>query len=153
MLNAGDDKMLTMRQLLESKGHQVWSVNAETSVLDALRLMSEKGIGALMVMEHSAICGIVSERDYARKVILEGRASHNTPVAAIMSRQVLHAMPEQLITEGMAVMTEHRVRHLPVMEHGHIIGIVSIGDLVKSIIAEQEYVITQMEHYISGAMA
>lgn len=145
--------MITIRQLLESKGRQVWSVNLETTVYDSLRLMAEKGIGALVVMDQGTIVGVISERDYARKVILEGRSSRDTPVSAIMSTSVLHALPEQSIADGMALMTEKRIRHLPVMEDNQIIGIVSIGDLVKSHIAEQEYVISQLEHYISGEMA
>jgi CBS domain-containing protein len=145
--------MVTIRQLLESKGRQVWSVNRETTVYDSLRLMAEKGIGALVVMDQGTIVGVISERDYARKVILEGRSSRDTPVSAIMSTSVLHAVPEQSIADGMALMTEKRIRHLPVMEDNQIIGIVSIGDLVKSHIAEQEYVISQLEHYISGEMA
>ena len=145
--------MVTIRQLLESKGRQVWSVNRETTVYDSLRLMAEKGIGALVVMDQGTIVGVISERDYARKVILEGRSSRDTPVSAIMSTSVLHAVPEQSIADGMALMTEKRIRHLPVMEDNQIIGIVSIGDLVKSHIVEQEYVISQLEHYISGEMA
>ena len=145
--------MVTIRQLLESKGRQVWSVNFDTTVYDSLRLMADKGIGALVVMDQGTIVGVISERDYARKVILEGRSSRDTPVSAIMSTSVLHAVPEQTIADGMALMTEKRIRHLPVMEDNQIIGIVSIGDLVKSHIAEQEYVISQLEHYISGEMA
>ncbi len=145
--------MLTIRQLLDSKGHQVWSINADAAVYDALRLMAEKGIGALVVMRDGAMVGVVSERDYARKVILAGRSSHDTEVAEIMSTTVYHAIPEQPITDSMALMTEKRIRHLPVMEDGHVIGMISIGDLVKAIMAEQEYIISQMEHYITGAMA
>jgi CBS domain-containing protein len=143
----------TIRQLLDDKGHQVWSVNADTTVYDALRLMAAKGIGALLVMRGGQVTGIVSERDYARKVILEGRSSRETLVADIMSTAVLHALPGQSVTEAMALMTEHRIRHLPVMEQGRLLGIISIGDLVKAIIAEQEFVIGQLENYIAGAIA
>jgi CBS domain-containing protein len=145
--------MTTVRQLLDTKGGQVWSVNAATTVYDALRLMADKGIGALMVMDDGAIAGIVSERDYARKVILEGRSSRDTPVADIMSRAVVHAEPEQSVADCMAVMTAKKIRHLPVLDDGRLIGIISIGDLVKSIIAEQEFVIEQLEKYVSGALA
>lgn len=145
--------MVTARQLVESKGRQVWSVSPDVTVLDALRLMAQKDVGALLVMEQGTVVGVVSERDYARKVILEGRASRDTPVAAIMSRHVLHALPEQSVTDCMAVMTAKKVRHLPVMEHGEVIGVISIGDLVKSIIAEQEFVIEQLANYISGSYA
>ncbi|MEQ8661183.1 MAG: CBS domain-containing protein [Gammaproteobacteria bacterium] len=145
--------MQSIRQLIDAKGHQVWSVNAETSVYDALRLMAEKGIGALLVLQGGSTVGIVSERDYARKVVLEGRSSLTTPVADIMSRAVLHALPEQSVADAMALMTDKRIRHLPVLEHGRLIGIISIGDLVKAIIAEQEFVIGQLENYIAGALA
>lgn len=145
--------MSTIRQLLESKGGQVWSVNHDATVFDALRLMAEKNIGALVVMDDGNIVGVISERDYARKVILRGKASRDTTVAAIMSTNVLHSVPDHTINEAMALMTDKRIRHLPVMEDGRIIGIVSIGDLVKAIIAEQEFTISQLESYISGAMA
>lgn len=145
--------MQSIRQLLDNKGHQVWSVNAETTVYDALRLMAEKGIGALLVLQGGSIVGIVSERDYARKVVLEGRSSLTTPVADIMSTSVLHALPEQSVEDAMALMTDKRIRHLPVMDQGRIMGIISIGDLVKTIIAEQEFVIGQLENYIAGALA
>ncbi|MCB1748047.1 MAG: CBS domain-containing protein [Gammaproteobacteria bacterium] len=143
----------TIRQLLDDKGHQVWSVNADTTVYDALRLMAEKSIGALLVMRGGQVVGILSERDYARKVILEGRKSRETLAADIMSTAVLHALPGQSVAEAMALMTEHRIRHLPVMEHGRLLGIISIGDLVKAIIAQQEFVIGQLENYIAGAIA
>jgi len=145
--------MTTVKQLLDGKGRQVWSVNAETTVYDALRLMAEKGIGALVVMEAGYLVGIVSERDYARKVILEGRSSRDTPVADIMSRAVVYARPEQSVAACMALMTDGKFRHLPVLEQGRLVGIISIGDLVKSIIAEQEFVIEQLESYINGALA
>jgi CBS domain-containing protein len=143
----------TVRQLLEGKGRVVWSVHGATTVYDALRLMAEKGIGALVVVDDGDIVGVVSERDYARKVILEGRSSRDTAVADIMSRAVLHAVPEQTVTDCMALMTAKKIRHLPVIENGRLSGIISIGDLVKSIIAEQEFVIEQLENYISGALA
>ena len=145
--------MQTFRQLLDSKGHQVWSVHPEATVYEALRLMAEKGIGALLVMQHGRVVGIVSERDYARKVILAGKSSRDIPVSEIMSTAVLHARPGQFVPDAMAIMTEKRVRHLPVLDGGQVIGIISIGDLVKAIIAEQEFVIEQLESYIAGALA
>lgn len=145
--------MKTVKQLLEGKGRQVWSVNATTTVYDALRLMAEKGIGALVVMDAGEMVGIVSERDYARKVILEGRSSRATPVADIMSRAVVHARLEQSSADCMTLMTDGKFRHLPVLDNGRLVGIISIGDLVKSIIAEQEFVIEQLESYINGALA
>ncbi|MGR8921679.1 MAG: CBS domain-containing protein [Gammaproteobacteria bacterium] len=145
--------MQTISQLIGAKGRQVWSVHPDATVFDALRLMAEKGIGALVVMDEGVIVGILSERDYARKVILEGRSSRDTTVGEIMSREVLHTVPEQSVADGLALMTDKRVRHLPVMDGDSIAGIVSIGDLVKAIIAEQEFVIEQLENYISGAMA
>ena len=145
--------MKTARQLLDEKGRQVWSVNSDATVFDALRLMAEKEIGALLVMDEGAVVGLISERDYARKVILKGRSSRETPVADIMSATVLHALPQQTVTDCMALMTNKKVRHLPVLDDGRIIGILSIGDLVKAIIMEQEFVIDQLEHYISGSLA
>ena len=145
--------MQTIKNLLDNKGRQVWSVNTGATVYDALRMMAEKGIGALLVMNGGQVAGIVSERDYARKVILEGRSSRETPVSAIMSVNVLHGLPEQTVAEAMALMTDKRIRHLPIMDDGQVVGIVSIGDLVKAIIAEQEFVIGQLENYIAGAIA
>lgn len=145
--------MITIKQLLENKGHQVWSVNADSAVYDALRLMAEKSIGALVVMSQGAMVGVVSERDYARKVVLAGRASRETRVAEIMSAPVWSAELSEPITDAMNLMTEKRVRHLPVIDNGAVVGMISIGDLVKAIMAEQAFMIHQMEHYISGAMA
>lgn len=145
--------MKTIKQVLEGKGKQVWSVHSDATVFDALKLMAQKEIGALVVIDDGQIVGVISERDYARKIILEGKASKDTPVSEIMSRAVLHAVPEQTVGDCMALMTDKKIRHLPVMEGDHIIGIVSIGDLVKTIIAEQEFVIGQLENYIAGSMA
>ncbi len=115
-----------------------------------MKLMAEKEVGALMVMEGAKLVGIISERDYARKVILQGRSSRTTQVKEIMTTRVVYAQPEQHIEECMALMTEKRVRHLPVMEEGQLLGVISIGDLVKSIIAEQKFIIEQLERYING---
>jgi len=144
--------MLTVSQLLDGKGRQVWSVQLDSTVFEALRVMAHKDIGALLVLDGESVVGILSERDYARKIALEGRASRYTPVTDIMSRQVLSVSPRHTVHECMALMTAHKVRHLPVLEHGRVLGIISIGDLVKSIIAEQEFVIEQMTHYIAGTL-
>jgi len=139
-----------IRDILKSKGTMVHSVSPETSVFDALRLMEDVNVGALLVMRDTKLVGIVSERDYARKVILKGRASADTPVSTIMSTSVLCARPEQTIHECMGMMTAKAVRHLPVLENKNVVGIVSIGDLVKGIIGEQQFVIEQLENYIHG---
>ena len=145
--------MQTAKQLLEGKGRQVWSVHSDATVYDALQLMAQKEIGALVVIDDGKMVGLVSERDYARKVILQGRSSRDTTVAEIMSTTVLHIAPEQTVNDCMALMTDKKIRHLPVLVGDQIIGILSIGDLVKAIIAEQEFVIDQLEHYISGSPA
>jgi len=141
--------MKAVRDILEIKGGQVWSIGPRESVFDALKLMAEKGIGALVVLEAGKVVGIISERDYARKVILHGRSSPTTLVSEIMTARVVYAQPQQSIDECMAIMTEKRIRHLPVMENGVLIGVISIGDLVKSIIAEQRFIIEQLERYIT----
>src|SRR5436309_14267974 len=142
--------MPIVTQLLRSKGPEIWSVMPETSVYDAMKLMADKGIGALLVMEGEKLVGIISERDYARKVILQGRSSRTTSVEEIMTSRVAYAEPGQNIEECMAVMTEKRIRHLPVMEAGQVRGVISIGDLVKSIIDEQKFIIEQLERYITS---
>lgn len=142
--------MKTIKQLLDEKGHDVVSIQASDSVFDAIKLMAEKGIGALVVMEGPKLAGIVSERDYARKIILQGRSSQSTPVRNIMSSPVVCTRPGHTVEECMALMTEKRIRHLPVLDGAELIGMISIGDLVKSIIAEQQFVIEQLESYISG---
>ncbi|OGI66192.1 MAG: histidine kinase [Candidatus Muproteobacteria bacterium RBG_16_60_9] len=142
--------MQTVRQLLQEKGHIVWSIGPDESVYDAIKLMAEKGIGALIVVDRAKTVGMLSERDYARKVILVGRSSKETKIREIMTTQVISADPHQSVQECMTIMTEKRIRHLPVMEDDQLIGMISIGDLVKAIIAEQQFVISQLEHYISG---
>lgn len=142
--------MVTIRQLLNSKGHDVWSVGPGASVFEAIEIMADKGVGALVVLEDGKLVGILSERDYARKVVLKERASKQTPVDEIMTREVVYALPGQTVEECLAVMTEKRIRHLPVLDGDKLVGIISIGDLVKSVIAEQQHVIEQLEHYISG---
>jgi CBS domain-containing protein len=142
--------MITVRQLLEKKGGDVWSTSPEASVYDALLLLAEKNVGALLVLEEGRIAGIFSERDYARKVALHGKTSVNTLVREIMTERVLTVSPQNTIEEAMALMTEKRIRHLPVVEDNQIVGVVSIGDLVKGIIADQEFIIEQLENYIAS---
>jgi CBS domain-containing protein len=140
--------MTTVRTLLESKGRAIFSVEPQAAVLDAIRLMAEHRVGALVVMRGSALEGIVSERDYARKVILRGRSSADTPVRDIMSSPVLTVSLETSVQQCMQLMTERHVRHLPVVDGGRVVGMVSIGDLVKAVIAEQQQQIEQLESYI-----
>ena len=140
--------MTTVRQLLERKTRALFSVGPQAPVLEAIRAMAEHHVGALLVMKGETLAGIVSERDYARKVILMGRSSSDTPVRDIMTSQVLTVTPETSVERCMQMMTDQRVRHLPVTEGGRVIGMVSIGDLVKSVIAEQRETIEQLEHYI-----
>jgi CBS domain-containing protein len=140
--------MITVRQLLDKKGRQIFSIAPGTAVLEAIRLMADRHVGALLVMEGETLSGIVSERDYARKVILKGRSSADTPVRDIMTAAVITVQPETPVEKCMQVMTERRVRHLPVIEAGRVVGMVSIGDLVKAVIAEQQQHIEQLESYI-----
>jgi CBS domain-containing protein len=142
--------MHTVKQLLESKGHDVWSVSPDTSVLEAIKKMADKRIGALLVLDRGKPVGIVSERDYARKVILQGRSSQETPVKDVMTTRVVCARPDLNVEECMAIMTDKHIRHLPVMEGDEVLGMISIGDLVKAIIAEQQFLINQLERYITG---
>jgi CBS domain-containing protein len=142
--------MKAVRDILKVKGTDVWCVDAEATVLEALQRMAEKEVGALMVMDGARLVGIITERDYARKVFLHGRASPTTLVKEIMSSQVVYTHLDQPIEECMALMTEKRTRHLPVIEEEKVIGIISIGDLVKSIISDQQFTIEQLVRYISG---
>ncbi len=142
--------MKTIKQLLAEKGSEIWSIGPQETVLQAIRDMAEKGIGALVVLDNGKLVGIISERDYARKVILRSKASHDTKVAEIMTTPVVCGRLDQTVDECMALITDKRVRHLPIIEQDQVIGVISIGDLVKSIIAEQQFVIEQLEHYISG---
>jgi CBS domain-containing protein len=143
--------MPSVAQILKSKSNPtVFTIEAADSVYNAIKLMAEKQIGALVVTDGEKIAGIVTERDYARKIILMDRASKTTPVRDIMTTSVRYVRPEDTADECMALMTEHRMRHLPVIENGHMIGMVSIGDLVKNIISEQQFTIQQLEHYITG---
>ncbi len=142
--------MTTIKQILDSKGHDVLTVRPGDTVLQALELMASKNVGAVIVTENDAPVGIFTERDYARNVILKGRSSSNTPIRDIMVPDVIFVKPEQTVDECMAIMSEKRFRHLPVMQDGKLAGIVSIGDLVKTIIDEQAFTIQQLQGYIGG---
>jgi CBS domain-containing protein len=142
--------MVRISDLLASKGTQVWSIEPEDPVLEALQLMADRHVGALPVMRGEALVGIISERDYARKVILKGRSSSETPVWQIMSTPVITSTPYDTVDTCMSLMTERRVRHLPVVDDDKVVGIVSIGDLVKAVIEEQRHTIDELERYIAG---
>lgn len=142
--------MTTVREILIQKGRQVHHIHPDASVLDALKIMAERGIGALVVLDDGHLIGIITERHYAREVVLKGRTSVGTPVREIMSTRVVCARIEQTVEECMAVMTAKAVRHLPVLDHKKLVGIVSIGDMVKSVIADQKLTIEHLEHYIHG---
>jgi IMP dehydrogenase len=142
--------MKTVRDILKVKGQAVWCVEMGSTVFEALGRMAEKEVGALVVMDGARLAGIISERDYARKIILLGRTSPNTRVEEIMTSHVAYTHMEQSIEECMAIMTDKRIRHLPVIDEGKLVGIISIGDLVKSIIADQQFIIEQLERYITS---
>jgi len=141
--------MKTVKQILAVKGDQVWTITPDKSVFDALKVMGEQEIGALAVVKNNRLVGIISERDYARKVILKGRTSRDTAVHEIMTTHVLYTHLNQTVVECMAIMTDKRIRHLPVLDQEALVGMVSLGDLVKSIIDEQQFIIEQLENYIS----
>ena len=142
--------MKIIKDLLASKGDEIWSVGPDTTVYETIAMMADKGVGALMVMQGEQAVGIVSERDYARKVILEGRSSKDTPVSDIMTSRIIHTSPDRSVEECMTLMTTNKIRHLPVMEDDRLVGVVSIGDLVKATISEQQATIEQLERYING---
>jgi len=141
--------MRTVRQLLNDKPAAIYSVSADTPVIEAIRLMARERIGAVLVMEGARLLGIVSERDYARKVVLEGRSSRDTPARTIMTAEVVTVTPEQNVAACMEIVTTRRIRHLPVVEDGAVIGMVSIGDLVAAVIAEQRAQLEQLQRYIT----
>jgi len=142
--------MATVKDMLRTKGHEIWSVAPDASVYDALKLMAEKNIGAVLVRDAENLVGILSERDYARKVVLQGKTATDTPAREIMTDRVICVRPEETAEECIALMTDKKVRHLPVLEDDQLIGVVSIGDVVKAIIPEQEFIIEQLEHYVRG---
>ena len=142
--------MTTVRQLLDQRGGKLWSIHPDATVFDAIAKMAEKDVGSLIVTERDELVGIITERHYARNVVLKGKTSPAIPVRDIMERRVVIARPEQTVEQCMALMSEKRVRHLPVLEGKKPIGIISIGDLVKSIIGDQKLMIDQLEHYIHG---
>jgi CBS domain-containing protein len=142
--------MKLVKQLLEVKGHEVLSISPDASVLDAVKLMAEKGVGALTVMEGSTLAGVITERDYARKIILKGRSSDSTTVREVMTPEVITTTSDGSVEKCMNMMTDSRIRHLPVVDDGIVTGIISIGDLVKAVIADQKEEIEHLEHYIAG---
>jgi CBS domain-containing protein len=143
--------MTTVRNILENKGSAVWSVGPETLIFDALTMMAEKNVGALLVTKDNALVGIFSERDYARKVALKGSTSHTAAVKEIMTSNVISVRPDQSIDDCMEIMTSKHIRHLPVLEDNKLIGMVSIGDVVKAMVSEREHTIEQLKNYITGA--
>jgi CBS domain-containing protein len=142
--------MATVRHILQTKGNAIWSVTPDTSVYNALQMMAEKNVGALLVMSGVKLSGIFSERDYARKIILKGESSQTTAVKDVMTSMVVFVHPDQSIEECMALMTQKRVRHLPVFDHERLVGLISIGDVVKEIISDQQQTIQHLENYITG---
>ncbi len=142
--------MYTVRHLLQEKGNQVWSIAPVASVYEALQLMAEKNIGAVLVLDGGQVEGIFTERDYARKVVLKGRSSRTTMVRELMTPDVLYVSPDDTIENCMAIMTDKRLRHLLVLDQGQVSGIVSIGDVVKAIISDREFTIRELERYITG---
>jgi CBS domain-containing protein len=142
--------MKTVRDILGQKGGKIWSVTPGNTVYEALQLMAEREIGAVLVMEGDKPVGILSERDYARQVILKGRTSKDTPVREIMSTRLVYVRMEQTVEDCMALMTDKRIRHLPVLDEGRLLGVLSIGDVVKAVISEKQFLIEQLENYISS---
>ncbi|OGO16471.1 MAG: histidine kinase [Chloroflexi bacterium RBG_16_48_8] len=140
--------MITIRHLLETKGYDIWSISPNATVYEAIQLLAEKDIGALIVMEGEKLVGVISERDYARKLKLKGKSSVDTKVSEVMSSNVITLGPDQTLEDCMAVMTQKHVRHLPIIDQGKVIGVVSIGDAVNATIANQEFLIEQLEKYI-----
>ena len=142
--------MITVMQILQAKGDEVWTIGPQVTVFEALKLMAEKEIGALLVVDAGKVVGIFSERDYARKVILKSRSSKDTPVRKIMTERVITVDPDTTVEVCMGLMTDRHIRHLPVMDDDKLIGVISIGDVVKAIISEQSYLIEHLENYIVG---
>jgi len=143
--------MRTVEQLLQVKGTDIWSIEPLTTAYNALQIMAEKNVGALLVMEKEKVVGIFSERDYARKVILKEKSSKNTSVGELMTREVIYIDAKSTLEESMALMTAKRIRHLPVLKNNRLIGIVTLGDVVRQIISDQQFAIRELEKYITGA--
>ncbi|MFB3854246.1 MAG: CBS domain-containing protein [Vicinamibacterales bacterium] len=143
--------MVEVRQLLRTKGAEVWTIGPDRTVFEALQIMAEKDVGALPVVEGGRLTGIFSERDYARKVVLQGKTSRDTTVGELMTRTVYYVSPNETIEQCLAIMTKRHIRHLPVLDDGHLVGIVTIGDVGKAIISEQAFTIRHLESYITGA--
>ena len=142
--------MITVKDILDEKGHTAWTIGPDAKVLEALELMAKKGLGALVVLENDEVVGIMSERDYARKIMLMGRQSQDTPVKDIMTREVYGVHDDTTAEECMALMTDKHIRHLPVCKDGKLAGIISIGDVVKAVITDQKVKIENLENYIMG---
>lgn len=142
--------MVNVRHILSMKGDDIWVVRPDESVFNALNLMADKDVGALLVTDKGKLVGIFSERDYARKIVLLGKSSLDTPVRDVMTKNVVYIDSGQSMVDCMEIMTEKRIRHLPVMENENLIGVISIGDVVKAIISDQEFIIRQLENYITG---
>jgi CBS domain-containing protein len=142
--------MKTVQDVMRTKGNKIYSVAPDTTVFDTLKLMAEKEIGAVLVFHEEQMVGIFSERDYARQVILKGKASKDTPVREVMTSRVAYVRPEQTVDDCMALMTDKKIRHLPVLEGGKVTGVLSIGDVVKAVISEKQFLIEQLENYISS---
>ncbi len=140
----------SIAQILKQKGREVYSTTPDTKIYDALQVMADKGVGALVVLDQDQVVGIFSERDHVLKVDLSGRCSHRAYIRQVMSEDVCYITPEVSVDEAMAIMTENRCRHLPVMEKGRLVGLVSIGDLVKASLEEKDFVIKQLKKYIKG---
>ncbi len=143
--------MTTVREILDKKGYNIWSVTPTDTVREALLLMAQRNCGALVCIDEGRLAGIISERDYARKVMLQGKSSRDTLVQDVMTRIVSYVVPQHTVSDCMALMTTKHIRHLPVVENGEVVGLVSIGDIVKELISEQEFMLQQMENYIVGA--
>jgi CBS domain-containing protein len=144
--------MATVKQLLESKDNNVWSISPDATVFEGLQVMADKNIGALMVTKDDKLVGIFSERDYARKVILKGKASKDTTIGELMTTEVVYTTPDDSLDDCMALMTAKHIRHLPILKNDKLIGLLTLGDVVKQIISSQEFKIQEMEKYISGGM-
>jgi CBS domain-containing protein len=142
--------MANVQQLLDQKGAQIFTIGPDETVFDAITQMADKNVGSLAVVDDENLVGIIDERIYARRVVLKGKSSPKTPVRDIMAANVICTQPERTVEECMAVMTEKAVRHLPVLEGNQLVGIISIGDLVKHVISDQKFIIEQLEHYIAG---